>query len=205
MISLKEIEEFAIKSHADVNQKYGDKPYEVHLRMVVKWGERFWFMIPDKDREMVMGALWLHDGIEDCRLTLNDIKKATQSDTLAEIVYAVTNEKGRTREERANDKYYKGIRKTEYAVFTKLCDRLGNVENSAREKSSMLKKYKKENDNFIYKLVKHEWYEFNQHVIRILIGHKRFLKYRIRKSGYAPMIRRLKDIFDSVGIAFYGN
>ena len=45
----------------------------------------------------------------------------------AEIVYALTNEKGRTRAERANERYYEGIRQTPYAPFVKLCDRLANV------------------------------------------------------------------------------
>jgi hypothetical protein len=47
-----------------------------------------------------------------------------------EIVYALTNDKGRTRAERAGEKYYKGIRETPYAPFVKLCDRLANVSYS---------------------------------------------------------------------------
>ena len=47
-----------------------------------------------------------------------------------EIVYALTNDKGRTRAERAGEKYYKGIRETPYAPFVKLCDRLANVTYS---------------------------------------------------------------------------
>ena len=47
-----------------------------------------------------------------------------------EIVYALTNDKGRTRAERAGEHYYKGIRETPYAPFVKLCDRLANMSHS---------------------------------------------------------------------------
>ena len=48
----------------------------------------------------------------------------------AEIVYALTNEKGRTRAERAGEKYFLGIRETPYAPFVKLADRLANTTYS---------------------------------------------------------------------------
>ena len=47
------------------------------------------------------------------------------------MVFAVTNNRGRTRDERADEDYYRGIRNTPYATFIKLCDRLANVEYSA--------------------------------------------------------------------------
>ena len=50
----------------------------------------------------------------------------------AEIVYALTNDKGRTRDERAGAHYYAGIRETPYAPFVKLCDRLANMTYSFR-------------------------------------------------------------------------
>jgi hypothetical protein len=48
----------------------------------------------------------------------------------AEIVYALTNDKGRTRAERAGDHYYEGIRLTPYAPMVKLADRLANTSYS---------------------------------------------------------------------------
>ena len=47
-----------------------------------------------------------------------------------EVVYALTNDKGRTRAERAGEHYYAGIRATPYAPFVKLCDRLANMTHS---------------------------------------------------------------------------
>mgnify|MGYP007056209090 CR=1 FL=1 len=75
-----------------------------------------------------------HDSIEDARLTYNDVMSKArcfmndeQALAATEIVYALTNDKGRTRAERAGEKYYAGIRSTPYAPFVKLCDRMANV------------------------------------------------------------------------------
>jgi hypothetical protein len=48
----------------------------------------------------------------------------------SEIVYALTNEKGRNRKERAGKRYYEGIRNTPYAPFVKMCDRMANIRYS---------------------------------------------------------------------------
>ena len=48
----------------------------------------------------------------------------------AEMVYALTNDKGRSRAERAGEHYYAGIRETPYAPFLKLADRLANITYS---------------------------------------------------------------------------
>jgi hypothetical protein len=76
----------------------------------------------------------------------------------AEIVYALTNEKGRTRHERAGEKYYKGIRETPYAPFVKLCDRLANVTyscsiDSGRDGHRMREVYKSEMGVFLPALI----------------------------------------------------
>lgn len=71
---------------------------------------------------------------------------------VGDIVYAVTNEKGKNRSERANDKYYAGIVATPGAVFVKLCDRIANVQYGKMTGSGMYDKYKKENANFVTKL-----------------------------------------------------
>ena len=70
-------------------------------------------------------------------MTYNDVKKVagsmlTEEQALmaTEIVYALTNDKGRSRAERAGEKYYQGIRETPYAPFLKLADRLANITYS---------------------------------------------------------------------------
>jgi (p)ppGpp synthase/HD superfamily hydrolase len=71
---------------------------------------------------------------------------------VADIVYAVTNEKGKNRKERGGVKYYEGIRQTPGAVFVKLCDRIANVQYSKMTKSRMFEMYRKENDDFLTKI-----------------------------------------------------
>lgn len=145
---------FAIQAHQNVNQTYGDGvPYSVHLSMVAYYAQKYKNIIPDSFFNDVYAACWLHDTIEDCRLTYNDIKKEF-GEYVADIVYAVTNEKGKNRSERANDNYYKGIKKVPYAAFVKLCDRLANVAYSKEVNSSMYKLYQKENDEFVSKIIK---------------------------------------------------
>ena len=90
----------------------------------------------------------------------------------ADIVYAVTNEKGKNRAERANDKYYAGIVATPGAVFVKLCDRIANVQYGKMTGSGMYDKYKKENDNFIIKLGyddtnTHEYFEMFVYLVNL--------------------------------------
>lgn len=142
---------FAIEAHHNTNHLYDSRPYSSHLAIVAFYAMKYMNKIPSIDQETVLHACWLHDTIEDCRLTYNDIKEFA-GEQVADIVYAVTNLKGKSRSERANDKYYEGIRNTLYAVFVKLCDRLANVKYGKDNNSLMLKIYKKENEEFLNKL-----------------------------------------------------
>lgn len=126
--------------HASVNQTY-DKthPYGFHLDMVAN-GVRQCGAYACARKEDVLPLLfgaYFHDSIEDARLTYNDVVKTaskymnhSQAIMAAEIVYALTNDKGRTRAERAGEKYYQGIRETPYAPLVKLADRLANMTYS---------------------------------------------------------------------------
>ena len=116
--------------------------------MVAMYGQKYLDAIPDQCWETVLNACWLHDTIEDCRLTYNDIKQVAGYE-VAEIVYAVTNDKGKNRKERAGENYYKGIRETAWAKYVKLCDRLANVKYSADTNSRMIEVYRKENESFL--------------------------------------------------------
>lgn len=98
--------------------------------MAAHYADMFSYLLPEEKRDYVLSAVWLHDTIEDCRITYNDLKKVFGAE-IAEMVFAVTNNRGRTRDERADEDYYRGIRNTPYATFIKLCDRLANVEYSA--------------------------------------------------------------------------
>lgn len=154
--SIEDIRILAIMSHTTV-QTYGRKekpiPYLIHLEWVVKTVEKFGRLLnlPDDILQDLIKAAWLHDSIEDARLTYNDIFKLC-NERVAELVYAVTNEKGKKRPERANDKYYREMKLVQYAVFLKLCDRIANVEFGLADKSRQCKMYREEQPEFKEKI-----------------------------------------------------
>lgn len=166
------IQNWCIEQHRNTNHMYDVYlPYEFHLRMVSQAANDFKHLLDDKYdyfsgqeeghmcrddnfislRTACLRAVWGHDLIEDCRVSYNDAKTHL-GQAAADIVYAVSNEKGKTRSERANDKYYEGIRNTPGAVFVKLCDRIANAQYSKMTKSRMFEMYKKENDHFLTSL-----------------------------------------------------
>jgi len=150
--------DWVLENHSSTNHMY-DKylPYEFHLRMVAHVAKNNIHLIPNSNdgeesfRNSVILAAWGHDLIEDTRVSYNDVKEELGYKA-AEIIYAVTNEKGKTRKERANEQYYEGIRNTPGAVFVKLCDRIANVQYSKMTGSRMFEMYKKENPDFMESL-----------------------------------------------------
>lgn len=159
--------EYIFKQHRDTNHYYDAYlPYEFHLRMAHDVYEEFKDLL-DNTRDYFSGkemleprvgiqkslqescslAVYGHDLLEDTRVSYNDIKNVLGQEA-AEIIYAVTNEKGKTRKERANQKYYMGIRETPGAVFVKLCDRIANVRYGRLTKSRMVDLYSKEQAEF---------------------------------------------------------
>jgi (p)ppGpp synthase/HD superfamily hydrolase len=162
--------EYALNCHRSVNQKYDSHPYEFHLNMVIETFNEYSYLIPSIDRETVEAALWLHDVIEDCGQTYNDVLEKTNK-AIADIVYALSNEKGRNRNERSNNKYYRGIRNTEYADFCKMCDRIANIKYSVDTNSKMLKKYRAEHPKFVKELYRY-LYSIMSFKMGILLGIK---------------------------------
>jgi len=142
---------YAIECHEKTAHLYDGKPYVTHLQMVFDTANKFIHLVPQEHRENVLAACWVHDVIEDCRQTYNDVNRATNEE-IAELAYALTNEKGRTRKERANDKYYEGIRQTPFATFIKVCDRIANYEYSKLQADKMVEVYEKEMNEFMAKL-----------------------------------------------------
>ena len=163
-VQIEEIRLAAHHLHQSVNEIYGDNlPYGFHLDMVVEGIINYGHLVCVREEDVVpmfFGG-YFHDSIEDARQTYNDVMRTarrwmTEEQALmaTEIVYALTNDKGRTRAERAGDKYYSGIRTTPYAPFVKLCDRLANVTytcsvDSGREGGRMREVYKGEMPHFL--------------------------------------------------------
>jgi len=150
-----------------VNQKYaGIHPYSFHLECVLSQGKKFLHLIPNDSivnvgnsfskpesvHTVVEYALTGHDLIEDARQTYNDIVEvcgdylgnSIASRMVADMVYCVTDEKGKNREERKNAKYYNELRENKLAVFVKLSDIAANTLYSKLTVSTMYDKYKKE-------------------------------------------------------------
>ena len=160
--------QWCLDQHRNTNHMYDTYlPYEFHLRMVHQVGVDFKNLLDDKldyftgkeafelkrNEECVslrtacLRATFGHDLIEDTRVSYNDVMNHLGQEA-ADIVYAVTNEKGKNRKERGNIKYYEGIRQTPGAVFVKLCDRIANVQYSKMTKSRMFEMYRKEHSDF---------------------------------------------------------
>lgn len=145
---------FAKDVHEKVQQKYDDQPYFYgHLTPVVDVAIEFILLVPNEYRESVIAACWLHDTLEDCGAHVNyNTLKENFGRFTAELVFAVTNPKGRNRKERECDEYYSGIKDTMLATFVKLCDRIANARYGLKTESSMWKWYSNECNNFCYKL-----------------------------------------------------
>lgn len=161
---IEEIKLAAWALHESVGQTYDkNQPYGVHLSMVADATMKYGYEVVAKEEDVVplMFAAYYHDSIEDARLTYNDVTAvarkymdAEQAYMAAEIVYALTNDKGRTRQERAGEKYYAGIRETPYAPFMKLCDRLANMTYSFSGTNDA--------NNHMHRVYESEWPHFKE-------------------------------------------
>ena len=156
------IRESAHQIHASVNQTYDGHPYALHLDMVADVVRQYGHAVCAVEADVVplLFGAYFHDSIEDARLTYGDVTRTArrwmtdeQALTAAEIVYALTNDKGRTRAERAGEKYYQGIRETPYAPFVKLADRVANITYSCTDgnecNSRMKEVYRQEMPHFL--------------------------------------------------------
>ena len=198
-MTIEERIKWCIDKHKETNHYY-DKylPYEFHLRMVVQVYHDFKHLLPqmlltreepiphnsfetiDETKWAIELACWGHDLIEDTRVSYNDVKDKLGYN-VAEIIYAVSNEKGKNRKERANIKYYQGIRETPGAVFVKLCDRIANVQYSKITKSRMFERYQKENQEFEKMLGRYtdnkELEPMFEYLINLFIHHSQIVVY----------------------------
>lgn len=134
MLIFKKARDFALNVHG--TQKYGDKPYIVHLDEVAKVAKEF-----GCDYEIIVAA-YLHDIIEDTKIPYKVIKDLFGL-RVAEMVYCVTDELGRNRKER-KEKTYPKIKSNKDAIKLKLCDRIANIRNA-------IKNNRKEKINMYFK------------------------------------------------------
>lgn len=119
----KEARMVSIQAHG--NQTYdGIFPYHKHLDDVVDVIKRFGF----SGKYIVAG--YLHDIIEDTALSYNKVKKHFGIE-VAEMVYCVTDELGRDREEKKRKTLPKTASNSD-AIILKLADRIANIEHGGK-------------------------------------------------------------------------
>lgn len=144
--------QFCINQHDVVcNQKYAKTlPYSFHLNAVAKQAKKYAYLIkniestsPYTTEEMVIMGAWAHDLVEDARITYNDVAKLVGKE-VADIVYACTECRGKSRAERHSDEFFGTLRESPLGIYVKVCDIIANVSMSMLEDSDMYKKYKSE-------------------------------------------------------------
>ena len=138
MNTLEFAQKFVAIEHYGIS--YGTKPYTYHLEQVVMVLNRFGFL--EKDNETLHIAATLHDVIEDTNISYEQIKFAF-GEEVADAVYSVTNEMGRSRLERFRKTYPK-IAENKMGLTIKLADRIANIEFSHGIDSRHAIKYQEE-------------------------------------------------------------
>ncbi|MBR4589226.1 MAG: hypothetical protein IKO36_01065 [Bacteroidaceae bacterium] len=180
---VKDIRNTAANIHASVNQYYdGSKPYIYHLDMVVDQFMHLYNMafshfeankLDENILLMLIFAAYFHDTIEDCRIHYNDVTKYASRflgkkyvEHAADIVFALTEEKGKTREDRHSYKYYGGIANTAYASCIKTADMCANMIYSWYKSESRYLKYYREWNHCKMKMLDDTGIEFSHRFFR---------------------------------------
>ncbi len=143
---IEEAQIFAENAHG--LQKYDEFFYIKHLKDVYSILVDFGYSPNTKDGLILLVAAYLHDILEDCAVSYSDLKKRFGFD-VAETVYCMTDEMGRTRKEK-KEKTYPKIRSNLLSITLKLADRIANFKHSLSKADapSILEMYVKENENF---------------------------------------------------------
>jgi len=135
---------FLVAKRIHMNQLYDIYPYIYHPTQVFNIAKELGY------DEAILISCILHDSMEDGNLSYNDIKKAFGKE-VAEIVYAVTDELGRNRQEK-KAKTYPKIKANWKATVVKVCDRIGNIQQSKEYNQNKFKMYKEEHELFCKEL-----------------------------------------------------
>jgi (p)ppGpp synthase/HD superfamily hydrolase len=139
---------YAIAVHGAAAQTYsGIYPYTYHLLQVYKLTKSYAKKLNFTEEETTVACsiAWLHDTIEDARITYGDLTSNKFPNIIAEGVRALTqNPRGRTRAERADAEYYNNIVIHKIFLLVKLCDTMANASFSESVGSKMYLKYREE-------------------------------------------------------------
>lgn len=116
------------------------------FRQLLTYLKRFGANLEDESTAPLLVAAWLHDSFEDTSLTRTEVEAQFDFE-IAELVWRVTDEPGATHKERKPATYRK-TRESKAAIILKLADRIANVESSLASKNSLLRLYRREQDEF---------------------------------------------------------
>lgn len=133
--------DFAVRKHGA--QKYGDRPYVVHLAAVRR------VLVEAGYVGSILQAAWLHDVLEDTPTTAEELRASFGEDVF-QLVWAVTGV-GKNRKERVAAAYEKirALLPYQGGGHLKLADRIANVEACvATGNASLLSMYQKEMPSF---------------------------------------------------------
>ncbi|MDS4016392.1 MAG: HD domain-containing protein [Candidatus Accumulibacter sp.] len=122
---LEEARAFALAAHGD--QRYGSRPYVVHLDAVAE------LLAPYGNEAQVIA--YLHDVVEDTAVTEGEVR-ARFGAPIADCVALLTDAPGATRAERKAATYSRLARvngEGELALLVKVADRLANVRACQRD------------------------------------------------------------------------
>lgn len=136
--------EWCCEQYKKVNKKYDGMSYFHHIRMVASTAIRHFSDQTTPEKFYILLGCFGHDLIEDARVSYNDLNKRFGG-RVADLIYSVTDNTGRTREERA---CYDKIVQTSFGPYLKMCDRYANGAYSKLTGSDMYEKYKSEYPKF---------------------------------------------------------
>lgn len=134
----------AAVAHGACGQKRADKvtPYISHPDRVADLTAQFYLSEKGTVPETAIAAAWLHDVLEDTKLTREDLISFGVDFETLDIVDRLTKKNGN---QPATPEYYQGIADSEMALFVKCADRCSNLEYALSEvkRTSNLKRWKR--------------------------------------------------------------
>jgi (p)ppGpp synthase/HD superfamily hydrolase len=150
------------------NQFYGEGehqyPYHFHLYQVASIAKKY-----NMSEDVIIACIG-HDLLEDTSVSYNAVKRKF-GERVADIVYLVTDHKGKNRKEK-HLKTYPEIAQDVDATSVKLCDRYANQSfGIATENFDKMSMYVKEHDDFVrilnvHSIHSHLWDELENNNIR---------------------------------------
>lgn len=152
----------SIAQREHLMKTWGGWSYQVHLDRTDDVLVDFGYGEPTVEGYQRRVAMQFHDIIEDCGWSYNDVKSFVKDSIgtkwnsyieIANIAFALTDEKGKNRKTRKPDELYEEmVQKPDY-VICKLADRIVNLERDG----SMGKQYAEEYADFRKKLYRVGW------------------------------------------------